>query len=54
MFSVSAANLPENAEVIKALEYGNACGQVSMIDQDTKIKIELVRRSIFYALLGQN
>jgi len=27
MFSVSAAILPENAEVIKALEYGNACGK---------------------------
>ena len=25
MFSVSAANLPENAEVIKALEYANVC-----------------------------
>ena len=27
MFSVSAANLPENAEVIKALEYANVCAK---------------------------
>jgi len=27
MFSVSAAILPENEEVIKALEYSNACGK---------------------------